>query len=202
MNEISRFVLFEVGRANVGDARHRPTTSELLQGWNARVEGSGIGFVGAVGHTGNYIVETGTSTSLADLTRAINLFLHIRVAAFDALHFAQIVAAARNVFGAPPTVPSGRRPTAGLVMDLNAEGGVPPSPTRLRAPDVRRLRSSACARCVEAGCTASGWEGAGSHEEGRRVGIRLEGDERLHRRRMDRPLDANCESPRAEVGAC
>jgi hypothetical protein len=128
MNEISRFVLFEVGRANVGDARHRPTTSELLQGWNARVEGSGIGFVGAVGHTGNYIVETGTSTSLADLTRAINLLLHIRVAAFDALHFAQIVAAARNVFGAPATVPSGRRPTAGLVMDLNAEGDVLPRP--------------------------------------------------------------------------
>jgi hypothetical protein len=131
MNEIQRFTLFEVGRANVGDARHRPTVTELLRTWNTGLKGSGLRFIGAVGHTGNYFVEATEPTNLSAL---LKVNLNIRVAVFDASEFVQFVTAAQNTLAFSPAAPQGRRPTAGLVMDLDAHGTVPPLP-----PDSERL---------------------------------------------------------------
>jgi hypothetical protein len=139
MSEIRRFVLFEVGRANVGDARHRPTAAELLRGWNTRLKGSGVRFVVSVGHTRNYIIEANDRTTANSLSALLKVKLDIRVAVFDAIEFVQLVAAAQCSLTISPAAPPGRRSTAGLVMALDSDR-VPPRP-----PDSERLLFSAFA---------------------------------------------------------
>jgi hypothetical protein len=105
-----------------------------MHGWNLKLKGSGLRFTGSVGHTGNYVVEASNATDVNEPPGTVNRTLGIRFACFDALQFRQIVASGQSALSVPPTVPPGRRPTAGLVMDLNPRGGVP-----VRPPDSERL---------------------------------------------------------------
>lgn len=82
----TRFVLFEVGRANVGDARKRPTAAHLIAGWNALLKADGVRLTGSVAHTGNYIAETTSDLASSDLTD-IFLRLKVRMAVFPEVEF-------------------------------------------------------------------------------------------------------------------
>ena len=129
MNEAAtRFVLFEVGRANVGDARARPPMSELLRQWNAALARDGVVLVGSVGHTGNYIAEASKASSPAALGDLFRERFVVKVATFELADFLTWATAAQTSLCALPSAPSGRRPTAGVVMDLDPEGGVPLQP--------------------------------------------------------------------------
>ena len=120
-----RFVLFEVGRANVGDAGKRQRVSELLAEWNAALVGSGVRLTGSVGHTGNYIAEAEGGMTAADIAVRFRE-LGVRVAVFGAGEFLAWVALTRTAFTQNPETPPGRRPTPGVVMNLDSSGRVPP----------------------------------------------------------------------------
>jgi hypothetical protein len=122
-----QFVLFEVGRANVGDARKRPLAAELITVRNTVLKADGVRLTGSVGHTGNYIAETTGDLATSDLT-AIFLRLKVRMAVFPEVEFRSWVSAAHDAFGVRPLTPSDRRPTAGVVMNLDPNGGIPPEP--------------------------------------------------------------------------
>src|SRR5687768_16870906 len=122
-----RFVLFEVGRANVGGARKRPLATQLLASWNAVFKADGVRLIGSVAHTGNYIAETTGDLAASDLTD-IFLRLKVRMAVFAEADFLSWVSIAGDAFAMTPDTPSNRRPTAGVVMSLDPNGGISPEP--------------------------------------------------------------------------
>lgn len=133
------FVMFEVGRSNVGDARTRIRTSKLLAEWNTALDSDGVTVVAAVGHTGNYIVETAEKFAVGEFERLFR-GVGVKVAAFAAAEFGSWAIAATSALAVGSHCPPGRRTTAGVVMDLNAKGGIPQSP-----PDSDRVTFAAFA---------------------------------------------------------
>jgi hypothetical protein len=193
-------VLLEVGRANVGDARRRPTAPELLRGWNARLKGSGVRFVGSVGHTGNYMAEANDRTTANTLSALLKVTLDIRVAVFVATEFLQVTTAAQSALAFSPAAPSGRRLTAGLVMSLDADGAVPPRP-----PNSEHLFADFALPRVRGvwklDVASGGWESVRPHQAGRRMGIGVGVDARPCGRGMDCAFDANNQSSHGEARA-
>jgi len=124
-----QFVVFEVGRANVGDTRKRPLATELITACNAVLKADGVRLTGSVAHTGNYIAETTGNIATSDLTDMF-LRLKVRMAVFPEVEFRSWVSAAHDAFAVHPHTPADRRPTAGVVMNLDSNGGIPPEPHR------------------------------------------------------------------------
>jgi hypothetical protein len=120
----SQFVVFEVGRANVGDARKRPLAKALIAAWNDALRGDGIRLTGSAGHTGNYIGETSGDLSVTEIADAF-LALKVRMAVFAQADFLSWVSAAHDALALAPPTPRDRRPTAGVVMALDPNGGIP-----------------------------------------------------------------------------
>jgi hypothetical protein len=130
---VQHFVLFEVGRANVGDSGTRIPTSQLIKQWSVALEDSRVRVIASVGHTGNYIAE-GDDTITAEDVAALMRQQNVRVAAFTAAEFVLWVGAAKISLSLLPDTPPGRRPTAGVVMDLDPTAGfplLPPSSERI-----------------------------------------------------------------------
>ena len=111
----------------------------MIADWNAVLNGDGVRLAGSVGHTGNYIAEADRPVTENDFVGLFNR-LGVRVAAFSEADFLNWVGGARSALAILPSTDATRRPTAGVVMDLNVAGGVPPKP-----PSSEKVRVSAFA---------------------------------------------------------
>jgi len=124
------YLAFGLDIGNVGRARAtRPPTKALIADWNKRLLSSGevhLQFVNAYAHTGNYVVRASTSDRveniMALLVRCIPTY---KFAVFDYMEFLAVLNPIRRALKQAPPAVSGRRWTAGIVMDTNHNGRIP-----------------------------------------------------------------------------
>jgi len=121
-----------MGNVKRKGGRQRTPQQELIADWNSALssaEPTTLSFVNYYRHTGNYILRTSGSSSTCEvmqiLTECIPSYFF---AVFDYDEFLRIRTEACNVFETNPLFVTGRRPTPGLVMDLDPNGNIPGTP--------------------------------------------------------------------------
>jgi hypothetical protein len=125
---------FGLNIGNVGRIQTpRPSTEVLLDNWNKRLLSSRevrLAFVGAYYHTGNYVLEAPQSERLERIVETLTRYVPWHK--FAVFHYAEFVTVLKPIRlelkRAPSTVP-GRRWTSGIVMDVNPNGRIPPTPS-------------------------------------------------------------------------
>jgi hypothetical protein len=121
-----------MGNVKRNGGQQRTPQHELLADWDSvlsSAEPLSLSFIDYYRHTGNYILRAPGSCS----TYEVKQILAGRIpsyffALFDYDEFLQITTEARKTFEANPLSITGRRPTPGLVMDLDPNGNVPGAP--------------------------------------------------------------------------
>jgi hypothetical protein len=131
-----RYVAFERGRGV--PAMPRETMDRLLAQWNAGLEErhAVFRFVDSYGSSGNYVVESRENLPVSEVSRTFRTTLGAlpgalragSLAVFRADDFVDWLTALRAAPAGPPSVALGRRPTRGVVMNTDPEGGTPPQP--------------------------------------------------------------------------
>lgn len=120
------YVLFEVGRANLGNAQRRLPMRDLVARWNRKLRPHGVQFRAFARHTGNYVATTARRVSPDRLRRLLMQTLASRFAAFRALEFMRWYLPMSGRL--KPTSEKRRRRTPGVVMDLHCTAGPPGRP--------------------------------------------------------------------------
>ncbi|MDR4493432.1 MAG: hypothetical protein R3B74_03245 [Nitrospirales bacterium] len=127
------YFAFGVNLGNIGHGNlSRPSTKTLLMDWNQRLSisrGTRLKFIGAYGHTGNYILQTATPEQLENILAV--LVQQVSTFKFVMFDFTKFLVALDSILRAKtqlPTAIPGRRWTPGIVMDMNPQGRIPPIP--------------------------------------------------------------------------
>jgi hypothetical protein len=131
-----QYVAFEVNRGNIGRRTERQsrdqarTAAALILQWNRALidRRAPLRLFLGYGHTGNYRISAEQALAVAEVQTVLSQSVHREFAVFTVEDFLAWVAAAQHA-AVRPTVPPGRRPTLGAVMDLNAAGAAPPAVT-------------------------------------------------------------------------
>jgi hypothetical protein len=134
---MAKYVAFEVNRANIGRRGERQsldlerTAAALAVRWNRELieRHVPLRICPAYKHTGNYWLAAEEALPVAAVQEKLSEALRREFAVFTVEAFLAWLAAAKVATPASPTMPVGRRATAGAVMDLNVAGGPPPTVT-------------------------------------------------------------------------
>ena len=128
---MSLLLAFGLNIGNEGQAP-RPSDKVLLDHWNKRLSSSRevrLAFVGSYAHTGNYILEAPQSERLELIVAILTRYVPShKFAVFHYVEFVTMHELIRPALKRAPSAVSGRRWTTGVVMDVNPNGKIPPTP--------------------------------------------------------------------------
>jgi hypothetical protein len=125
------FVLFGLNIGNLGQPGQRHRVADLCKRWNQSLEEiePALEVLSGFGHTGNFILTCESDVDIHFIFAQLEQYLNENFAVFAKEEYLRWVTQARAAFGEESEVIPGRRPTPGVVMDLNLQGGVPPLPS-------------------------------------------------------------------------
>ena len=126
----AQFVLFGVNMGNVGQTVPRVKMTDRCNGWNSvlcQLEPP-LSICATYRHTGNFVLTARASVDAQRISRHLSDVLRITFAVFAAENFLEWLRQVEIAVKNEPFVPKGRRPTLGVVMDINPQGGIPPRP--------------------------------------------------------------------------
>ncbi len=124
-----RYVAFERGRNAPGSGK--VDMAALVAAWAGRLQerAQPLSCVAYFGHSGNYLLDSTEDLSVSEVSRILRDTLGTIAAVFRAEDFAEWLGTLHKTLAAPALAPLGRRPTRGVVMDVQPEGGLPPKPS-------------------------------------------------------------------------
>lgn len=120
----SRYVLFEVGRSNLGRT-DRVTMAALCAKWNRLLTAIDLSVPAFYAHTGNFVLTSRRRTPPAELSDLLFKLVGRRFAVFSDEDFLEWLPRLTAALERPPQTEPDRRPTPGAVMNLDPEAGIP-----------------------------------------------------------------------------
>lgn len=110
----------------------RPRTEELIESWNKRLASTAkvrLEFVGSYRHTGNFLLECNTDVTVERVGKILSETEVLPIfAVFPKDEFLSSLGELRKALLQTPRPIQGRKWTAGLVMNVSPQGGIPAIP--------------------------------------------------------------------------
>lgn len=125
----TQFVVFGVNYANIGERGPRTTVVELCQKWNTTLKQiqPTLHIHPGFRHTGNFLLTAEKECNSRFILTQLTSQTGGQFAVFTAEEFLEWLNQLKIALASAPKPPFGRRPTPGVVMDLDVNGGIPRS---------------------------------------------------------------------------